>query len=55
MANFLMQADEVELQRQFLENMEHPTTKEILRRLQESIEEQRRLESEERRTRLLAA
>lgn len=55
MANFILQADEVGLQKLFLENMEHQTTKDILRRLKEAVEEQRRLESEERRRRLSAA
>lgn len=51
MSNFVLQADEIGLQRLFLENMDHQTTKDIMRRLKESIEETRRLESEERRQR----
>lgn len=49
MANFTMQADEAGLQRLFLENMAHPSTQDILKRVAEALEERRRLESEERR------
>jgi len=51
MANFVMQADETGIQKLFLENLAHPSTQDILRRLTEALDEQRRLESEERRLR----